>query len=174
MILHAINCNYPYIVVTSRDTDVLVLLASQFKRIDCLELWMKAGTSKDPKNIPVHNVVTSFSPKVIKSLMPFHTLAGCDTTSFISRHTKKSIWNIFLLKYDLIKNLGKDNFHDSDFENIEMFFCILYGMPSETSINEDRMKSFIKKHISRTLSSYTRCTDSSYKKSALSKIWFGS
>ena len=66
MILHAINCNYPYIVVTSRDTDVLVLLASQFKRIDCLELWMKAGTSKDPKNILVHNVVTSFSPEVIK------------------------------------------------------------------------------------------------------------
>ena len=46
IILHAISCEQKCIVVSSRDTDVLVLLLSHFDRINCKELWMKAGTAK--------------------------------------------------------------------------------------------------------------------------------
>ena len=46
LILHAIVSNYKYIVVSSRDTDVLVLLVSHFHKTNCNELWMNAGTQK--------------------------------------------------------------------------------------------------------------------------------
>ena len=87
IVLHAINSGFKYIVVSCKDTDVLVLLASHFQKIDCIEeLWMKAGTQKKPKYIPVHNVVNSVSQNVLETLIPFHTLTGCDTTSFIAQH----------------------------------------------------------------------------------------
>ena len=46
LILHAIVCNYKYIVISSRDTDVLVLLLSHFHKTNCKELWMNAGNLK--------------------------------------------------------------------------------------------------------------------------------
>ena len=57
IILHAINSNYQHIVVSSRDTDVLVLLASHFHKTNCTELWVMVGTTKKPKYIPIHDVV---------------------------------------------------------------------------------------------------------------------
>ena len=47
IVLHAINSGFKYIVVSCKDTDVLVLLASHFHGINCIEeLWMKTGTQK--------------------------------------------------------------------------------------------------------------------------------
>ena len=46
LILHAIVSNYKYIVISSRDTDVLVLLLSHFHKTNFKELLMHARTSK--------------------------------------------------------------------------------------------------------------------------------
>ena len=46
LILHAIACGKKCIVVSSRDTDVLVLLVSHFHRINCNELWMSTRIKK--------------------------------------------------------------------------------------------------------------------------------
>ena len=61
LILHAIACEKKCIVVSSRDTDVLVLLVSHFHRINCNELWMSTGTQKNPRYIPVYDVAKSIS-----------------------------------------------------------------------------------------------------------------
>ena len=98
---------------------------------------MKAGTKKNPKFIPVHDVVNSISPTILKSLIPFHTLTGCDTTSFIAQHTKWSAWKTLLSHSHLIEHLGEnDNLEDTEYKNIEKFFCILYGMPNEDDIDK--------------------------------------
>ena len=153
LILHAINSNYNYIVVSSRDTDVLVLLISHFHRMNCTELWMKCGTQKQPKYIPIHDIVSKMSPNALKALIPFHTLTGCDTTSFLAQHTKWSAWDV--LKSDanslLIQNLGEDSFDESDFIKIEKFFCILYGMPNENDINKVRVELFLRNRIPEAL-----------------------
>ena len=48
MVLHAmVYSGFKYIVVSSKNTDALVLIASHFKIISCNELWMMAG--KIPK-----------------------------------------------------------------------------------------------------------------------------
>ena len=147
LILHAINCKQKYIIVQSKDTDVLVLLISLFYKINCIELWMKAGTKKNPKFIPVHDVVNSISPTILKSLIPFHTLTGCDTTSFIAQHTKWSAWKTLLSHSHLIEHLGEnDNLEDTEYKNIEKFFCILYGIPNEDNIDKVRYHLFLKKN----------------------------
>ena len=153
LILHAINCNFKYIVVSSRDTDVLILLVSHFHRMNCIELWMMCGTQKKPKYIPVHEIVKNLSSNTLKALIPFHTLTGCDTTSYLAQHTKWTAWEH--LKSDLgsglIQNLGEDCFGDLDLTRIEKFFCILYGMPKEDDINKVRLHLFLKNKIPEAL-----------------------
>ena len=123
IVLHAINSGFKYIVVSCKDTDVLVLLASHFQKIDCIEeLWMKAGTQKKNKYIPVHNVVNSVSQNVLETLIPFHTLTGCDTTSFIAQHSKMTAWNTLVSHSHLIQNLGNHTSEEPDYKMIEKFF----------------------------------------------------
>ena len=68
----------------------------------------------------MHDVVNSISPTILKSLIPFHTLTGCDTISFIAQHTKWSAWKTLLSHSHLIEHLGEeDNLEDSGYKNIE-------------------------------------------------------
>ena len=96
---------------------------------------MKAETKK--KYIPVHDVVNSISPTILKSLIPFNTLTGCNTTSFIAQHTKWSAWKTLLSYFHLIKHLGEeDNLEDTEYKNMEKFFFILYGISNEDAIDK--------------------------------------
>ena len=56
LILHCIHAHMDTIVVSVRDTDVLLLLLAHYNRIDWTRLYMKAGTSKAPKYFPVHDI----------------------------------------------------------------------------------------------------------------------
>ena len=58
--------------------------------------------SKKPIYIPVHNVVKSIPQSVLETLIPFHTLTGCDTTSFIAQHSKKTAWDTLVHHSHLI------------------------------------------------------------------------
>ena len=127
LILHAIVSNYKYIVISSRDTNVLVLLLSHFYKTNCKELWMNAGTPKKPKYIPVNDIAKSMCQDVLDALIPFHTLTGCDSTSFIAQHSKSTIWKTLISEpvqhSHLIKKLGEDILEDSDYKDIEKFFA---------------------------------------------------
>ena len=49
LVLHAIQSSCNSVVVSARDTDVLLLLAAHFQRMQCSHLWMMSGTSKKEK-----------------------------------------------------------------------------------------------------------------------------
>jgi len=53
IILHCVKSQDDSIVVQARDTDILVLLLAHFPRMSCTKLWLKAGTAKKRKYIPV-------------------------------------------------------------------------------------------------------------------------
>ncbi|KAL5017765.1 hypothetical protein ScPMuIL_002211, partial [Solemya velum] len=53
MVLHALYCQSSAVVVSSRDTDVLVLLVSYYPHFQCEHLWMLSGTAKKRKCIPI-------------------------------------------------------------------------------------------------------------------------
>ena len=79
-ILHCSHTDCNSIVVSSKDTDVLVLLIAHFEYINCNKVWMKTGTAKTTKYISMHTVYQNLNPQLINTLIPFHTLSGCDTT----------------------------------------------------------------------------------------------
>jgi len=69
---------------------------------------MKAGTAKKQKYVPIHEVANKLSIEEAQLLLPFHALTGCDATSYIHGHSKKSALKHFFLNKDLLADLGRE------------------------------------------------------------------
>lgn len=144
MILHSLHVHTDSIVVAARDTDVLVLLIAHFGQIPSTKLWMKAGTAKKPKYIPVHEVYQSLSGQIpdLTTLIAFHSLTGCDTVSHFAGHSKKTAWKTFLNDTNLLANLGKGELSDQTRVSTEKFICKLYNFHNEDSCDKARAVLF--------------------------------
>ena len=46
IVLHCVHTKTDQVVVSSRGTDVLILLVAHFAYMQCNRLWMKSGTAK--------------------------------------------------------------------------------------------------------------------------------
>ena len=94
------------IVIQARDTDVLLFLVAHFHRIDCEEVFMMSGTSQRRKYIPIGDVVNKLPPNSVDALLSFHTITGCDSTSYVVGHPKTSAWKkTFLIHHHLLVDL---------------------------------------------------------------------
>ena len=95
IVLHARDaaargCNQ--VNILCRDTDGLVLLLAHREQL-CQETWMFAGTSRQRRHIPVHRIPLSEEKR--RSLLAFHAVTGCDTTSQFYGVDKASAWKVF-------------------------------------------------------------------------------
>ncbi|KAG1664565.1 Coiled-coil domain-containing protein 186 [Nymphon striatum] len=92
IILHCIHTTAE-IVVSACNTDVLLLLLAHFSKIKCNELWMKAGTFTKPKYILIHTIRENqpFEDDDLETILPFYAKTGCDSLSYLSGHTKKTV-----------------------------------------------------------------------------------
>ena len=79
LILHCVNNSLDNIVVLARDTDVTLLLVAHVPHILCTKLYMMSGTATKEKYFNIRDIYENLPA----SLLPFHALRGCDTTSFI-------------------------------------------------------------------------------------------
>lgn len=104
-------------------------------------MWIWAGTSKKTKYIPLRDVHSSFNCDESNTLLPFHALTGCDSTSFICGHSKKTAWKVFLDNFELLFPIVKDVLNDAAITSAELFFCRLYKT-SETSLDMARVALF--------------------------------
>lgn len=134
IVLHAIHCNrnknMETIVVSARDTDVLLILLAQYALIQC-SVWMMAGTSKKQKYIPIHEVYNSLPVTCIRALLPFHSITGCDTTSFFYGHSKKATFKIFIKNHELIQDIGEHELTATKLLKAEKFICKIYNSASD-------------------------------------------
>ena len=146
LILHCIHANVENVVVSSRDTDVLVLLVGHYDKMSGKKIWMKAGTSRSPKYIPVHEIrqALSLTPTAIDSLLAFHAITGCDTVSFLVGHSKKSAWKVFISDGHLLKDLGRGELTEEVVRDAEKFVCKVYNVSEVNSCNEARVVLFCK------------------------------
>ena len=101
VVLHCIHAETEDVVVAARDTDILLLLLAFFSSMKCKQLWMKAGTPKQKKYFPIHEIrqKLSFPESVYSALLAFHAITGCDTVSYFSGHTKKTAWSVFVKEH---------------------------------------------------------------------------
>ena len=142
LILHSCEAaseGYERLVLRCSDTDVLVLLL-YFMPTRVAEVWMVSGASTQPKCYPVHTLSNQLSQSVRENLLSFHALTGCDTVSSFSGYGKKKCWKIFQKQPDSVSSIRRNG----ELDLIEQFVCRLYGVPTQTDVNQARLHLFVK------------------------------
>lgn len=146
---------YRRINIRTNDTDVLVLAISIVPLLRIDELWVSLGSSKNLKCLPAHTIATTIGREKARVLPIFHSLTGCDTTSFFGGRGKKTAWDVWKVFPELtpvLKELMElpEDISRGCKETIERFTVLLYDRTSRlTTVNEARQELFSKK--ARTL-----------------------
>ena len=138
LVLHAVHCKFNTVVVSSRDTDVLLLLVSHFPHAQCENLWLMSGTSNKRRYVPIEAVFSNLPKDSAPALLPFHPLTRCDTTCYIANHTKRSAWKVFKDRNELLKNLGISELTDATIKSSEAFICRIYKVHKTDSVDAAR------------------------------------
>ena len=147
IIVHCIHSSAETVVVSARDTDVLLLLLAHFNKMKCKQLWMKSGTFAKPQYIPVHKIRENIplEDNVMETILPFHAITGCDSVSYLYGHTKKTAWEVFEKHHQLLKDLGcTTRVSDKVARDAEAFICQIYKFTNTTSVDDIRVALFCK------------------------------
>ena len=86
VIAHCVNSSLHNIVLSSRDTDVLLLLVTR-PHIPCPNLYMMSGSATKRKYFNIRAIYKNLPTGSVSALLPLDALTGCDTTSFICNHS---------------------------------------------------------------------------------------
>ena len=103
-----------------------------------------SGTTKKRQYIPIDAVFNSLPAESATSLLPFHALTGCDTTSYIANHTKRSAWKVFKEHYPLHRHVGIGELTEETLQSSETFVCRLYAGHKTDSVDAARHILFCK------------------------------
>ncbi|KAG0730476.1 Transposon TX1 uncharacterized protein [Chionoecetes opilio] len=145
IILHAKAAymdGYEWIIVSCRDTDVLVLLTYFAGQLSG-ELWMGTGTRQERRYVAVHDI--QLTQTMQRNILVYHAVTGCDTVSQPHGHEKKTTWKVFQQHGALLDDLGRGTLSESTIRSVEEFFCRIYSPASdETNINDVRYRMFQK------------------------------
>ena len=86
---HMSHLELKNILISTVDSDVIVLCIHFFKRLDLNELWVKFGVRKNVKCIAINEIADSLRPVKCSGLTFFHAFSGCDTVSSFENYGKK-------------------------------------------------------------------------------------
>lgn len=126
IVFHALCSGFDSVVVSARDTDIILLLIHHFHRFSGKELWVKTGTEVKPKYIPIHEIVKTLSIQEKENILAFHAITGCDVTSFLATITKRAAWDVFKCHFRLLNDFGSQPLTDKSKKNAEVFIVKLY------------------------------------------------
>jgi len=138
MILHCVLSDAKFLVVSCQDTNVFFLLFSHLDKMSCKQLWMRAGTWKKPKYLPIHKICERLKEIIpeVETILSFRAITGCDTVSYFAGHSKKTSWKKFTEHHMLLRNLGNGNLDDLTMTSAEKFICRVYNVADTESCNE--------------------------------------
>ena len=63
-------------------------------------------------------------------------ITDSDTTSYISRHGKKSCCRVFHEQYHQLEDLGQGELDDATAQNAELFICKVDNAPNMQTMNK--------------------------------------
>ena len=113
------------VVALVRDTDVLLLLLAHRNRITST-VWIAAGTSKNRKFVPLDDIYWKLLAGPENAILQFHAITGCDTTSYLFGHSKKTAWNVLKDHFHLLLSLGEGILTKEKLQRAETLVCRLY------------------------------------------------
>ena len=103
IVLHlsdAVQRGHSDIIICTADTDVVVLVVSNFHKIGAQNIWLSFGVAKHHRYIAAHEIASELGPRRAMCLPMFHSFTGCDVTSFFCGKGKKSAWgNLECISY---------------------------------------------------------------------------
>ena len=73
--IHASNNGFKHIMITTVDSDVLVLAIHFIKKLDLQTLWLNFGVGKHRKFIAVHEIAASLTSRLRYELLFFHAFS---------------------------------------------------------------------------------------------------
>lgn len=118
LIIHSVNSNLNNIAVSARDTDDLLLFIAHVHLIRYPNLYMMSGIATKRKYFIIRVMYENLPAGSVSALLPFHALTGCDTTSFICNHLKKSTWKVFLRHHTLLFSLGEEELTEEKIKEV--------------------------------------------------------
>ena len=115
-----------------------------FPSIPYANVWMMAGTAARGNFFNIRAISKNLLPGLLSALFPFYALTGCDTTSYISNHSKLLAWKMFQDKYLLVALLGEGKLTANKVKDAEKFICAMYNCGNTESVNDARVLLFSK------------------------------
>lgn len=149
------------VMIRTVDTDVIVIIISQFHSIidhyPEAKVWVAFGTGKHFRYYNINSICAHLGRERSRCLVPFHAFMGCDTTSSFFGRTKKTawaIWNIYPEVNKAFIYMLENTYSEVDIDS--PFFCLLERLTvllyDKTSVlenvNEARLDLFCKKNRS--------------------------
>ena len=78
---HMSNNGIKKVMISTVDTDVVVIAVASFLKMNLDELWVSIGVGKSLRYFPIHDIVKTLGMDKSKCLPIFHALTGCDQVS---------------------------------------------------------------------------------------------
>lgn len=155
--LDALRAGHKTVVVTTVDTDVVIILLGMHHlttRFPDADIWVGFGPKKSFRYYHIKTLYNDWGSQKCRAMPFFHALTGSDTTSQFLRHGKKAAWKTWatyqeaneafaipasnpFVKIDVMSKL---------FQCVERFVCLLYQPSTDlSSVNDQRRELFSKK-----------------------------
>ena len=129
---HASREGYSRLVCVCYYMDILVLLLSHK-----IAYFVWITRSNSVRYIPIHDISFTLSDDIVSSLIAFHCLTECDTTSQFSAIGKKRAWKTFTEYAHLLAELGNARDVSSDVYILMEQFVVQQYTPSNTLCTTD-------------------------------------
>lgn len=172
---HAARNGSDHVFILSEDTDVFVLCLGLHRSIKC-GISIVFGKAGKRECVSINSLGVAMGDRLLKCIIGFHSLTGCDTTSaFHSKGKTKPFDILWQSQKDAnliaaLMDLGSswDKLKSETIRSLEKFVCKIYGS-KETNLNIARYKIFISKALNEkrmppTLDSFElHCGRSNYQ-----------
>lgn len=146
LVLHASKSKDP-VIVRATDTDILILLSYAHSICKPEHGWfMKV----DHRYVSVSKTTTNFGEEICEVLPAYHSITGCDTTSFPYGIGKVKPFKKMLMKekWNLLLGYGKSLHSAGEITSAKCFFrtCMYPGTDQETFV-ETRIRMYNKQKV---------------------------
>ena len=146
LILHAVyaaDIGAKNVVVSSPDTDVLVLLLGHRASIGADNIYLLTGnvSNHTKQYIPIHGIFDALTRNQHNILMQVYCISGCDTVSGFYGHGKAKAFNVLMKHATVLQpmaDIGSTlHINNESKKASTRFVCLVYGK-DETCLNKLR------------------------------------
>ena len=81
-------------MITTSDTDVVVLATAHYHSLKVDTLWIAFGAGAHFRYLPAHDFANKLGPEKAAASLMFHSLKACDTAAFFIGVGKKTCWEV--------------------------------------------------------------------------------